>query len=144
MNPPPMLKSQLNDVDAEHLRLLSIFFKISGVITIVVVSIFILHFLIFSIIAALPSSTWESGEPPPRLIFAASAGVIGLIIFGGWLFGALTIYAGHCIKKRQHYWLIFTIACIKCIFIPYGTILAVCTFQVLSKPHLKLLFKSKS
>jgi hypothetical protein len=58
------------------------------------------------------------------------AGVMGGVMLLGWIFGGLTAYAGRCIQKRRRRIFIYVIAALNCLFIPYGTLLGVCTFLV--------------
>jgi len=60
--------------------------------------------------------------------------VIGVIILLGWTFGALTIYAGRCVQKRKHRVLIYVMAGLNCVLIPWGTLLGIATFVLLQSP----------
>jgi hypothetical protein len=42
--------------------------------------------------------------------------------------------------KHTRYWFALTMACIECLFIPFGTILGVFTIIVLSRESVKELF----
>lgn len=79
---------------------------------------------------------------PPVIIFRVMAGVIGLIILLGWTFGALTIYAGRCLQKRQKRTFIYVIAGINLIFMPYGTVISIFTFITLSQADAQEQFPS--
>jgi uncharacterized membrane protein len=81
----------------------------------------------------------ENG-PPPAFIFFIIAAVFGFIVFLTLIFAGFEIYAGHCLKKRQHPVLIQVVAGIYCISIPWGTALGVFTFMVLNRPSVKPLF----
>lgn len=145
--------------------MLSFFFYISGIITAVFASFLLLHVAMFGGMAAIPDSAWNQpakssppatqptvtltptptpkpSEAPPRIMFAIFAGIAGMIMFIGWTIGGLTIYAGRCIKKRKNYVFVIVISALKCIFVPYGTLLGVLSLIVLSKPHIRSLFYS--
>jgi hypothetical protein len=47
---------------------------------------------------------------------------------------------GRSIAHRKHYWFSFVIACIECIFMPFGTVLGVFTIIVLARESVKRLF----
>ncbi len=153
-----------SEIDLEHLKLLSLFFKFTGIVTAVMISFLLIHFTIFTTIAVMPKSffnqkvsshvttnesdsataTPQNTKPAPEfphVIFGVLAGIFGVIILLGWTFGALTFYAGRCIQQRKHPTFIFVISCIKCLFVPYGTMLGICTFMVLSRPQVKKLFE---
>lgn len=154
-------------VDLEHLRLLEISYYVKGGLTALFSCLFIFHLVFFGVFAALPESAWvgtsqndrkataqieegtpaptparRNAEPPPRIFFGIFAAVIGVLMVLGWTIGGLTIYAGRCIKQRKRLLLVFVMAGFNCLFLPYGTLLGVFTFLVLSKPHLKRLFNS--
>jgi len=74
-------------------------------------------------------------------MFRIFTGVIGLIIICGWTLGALTAYAGHCIKKRKHKLFIHVMAGINCIWIPYGTILGIATILLFQWPEAQAEFE---
>ena len=48
--------------------------------------------------------------------------------------------AGRSLAKRCHYWFAFVVACLECLFVPFGTILGVFTLIVLSRNSAKELF----
>ena len=62
------------------------------------------------------------------------AGVMSGMMLLGWTFGVLTLYAGRCVQKRRNKTLIYIMAALNCMFIPYGTLLGVFTFIVLASP----------
>jgi len=68
------------------------------------------------------------------MMFRIFAAVIGYVILLGWTFGALTIYAGRCVKNREHRVFIYVIAGLNCALIPWGTLLGVSTFIILQTP----------
>jgi hypothetical protein len=68
------------------------------------------------------------------------AAVIGIVILTGWLLSGLTIYAGRCVAQTKAILFVRFMAGLNCLFIPYGTILGVCTFVILSKPEVKRMF----
>jgi hypothetical protein len=142
-------------VTRERLRLLVLGYYIRGGASAAFVSIFLIHFFVFLGFSFVPESAWNtppqpttisqsaplgpSSTPskntrpsqPPVILFRIVAGVIGVIIFVGWTFGALTAYAGRCIQKRKHKAFVYIMAGANCIFIPYGTLLGVGTFIVM-------------
>jgi len=155
MTSPSLPPDALRAVTRERLRLLSIGFYISGAIGAVCVSFLIIHLTVLSVLSFVPESAWNhdsksgTGTPPlteqsvkksdtpPVIVFRIAAGVIGFIILTGWTLGGLTIYAGHCIKKRQRRTFVLIMAGANCIWIPYGTLLGVSTFLTLSSPDAK-------
>jgi hypothetical protein len=58
-----------------------------------------------------------------------------------FVFALFIFLAGRALAKRRRYWFAFVIACIECIFLPFGTILGVFTIIVLSRESTKQLFE---
>lgn len=134
------------EVDRERLRLLEIAYYIAGVVTILGVSVLLIHFSLFLFFGLNPhlfdnpnGNHGNQNAPPPGL-FLAFAGAIGFVILLGWTFGAFQIYVGRCLKKRQQRLLILIIAGLECVFIPWGTALGVFTFMAMDRPSMKSLF----
>jgi len=50
------------------------------------------------------------------------------------------LIAGQCLFRRKAYSFALVIACVECLFIPFGTILGVFTIIVLSRESVKALF----
>jgi len=133
------LPNQLNQ-DAEHLRLLSIFhYIVAGV------SAFISLFPLFysgvgALFVYLARQPGESA--PPELLgwFLVGFGIFFAIV--GLAFALLIFLGGRALARRRHYGFAFVVACIECIFIPFGTILGLFTLIVLSRESAKRLFLS--
>lgn len=146
----------------DRLRLLSIGYYISGTIGAVIVSFFLIHFFLFLGFSLIPESQWnttkqsppvtqqsspipfpsplataKTNEGPPVIMFRIFAVVIGVIILVGWTLNGLTIYAGHCIKKRKHKVFIYVMAALNCICIPYGTLLGIATITLFQWPEVQ-------
>jgi len=136
-------------LDANHLQLLEIGFYISGILTAI-------RFLWFSlIVAALTiagssaaytaqhAHALPSGSTPPAVVFFVMACVFGVFILFTLIFAGLEIYAGRCLKRREHPLLIQIVAAFYCLSIPWGTALGVFTFMVLNRNSVKPLFEQK-
>lgn len=141
-------KSQAR-IDAENLDLLATLHYVLGTITVVFSSIFIAHTVMGLTLARNPNAFGTpppsaSGRPPsgfPPQIGYVFAVMGGLIVVGGWTLGGLTIYAGHCLKRRTNYVFIQVIAGLNCAFVQgLGTALGIFTFIVLYRPTVKTLF----
>jgi hypothetical protein len=159
MTQSPTSPDAVRAVTRERLRLLSLGYYISGAIGALFVSILLFHFIFLLILSFVPESAWnnphgrqqtvsqnEPGSPPetkkqngpaPVIIFRVMAGIVGVIILGGWTLGGLTIYAGRCLARREKKTFVLVMAGVNCIWIPYGTLLGVGTFLALSTPDAK-------
>lgn len=69
--------------------------------------------------------------PPPVVVFRIMAGVMFLFVLAGWTISGLTIYAGRCLQQRKKRLLILVMGGFNLLWIPYGTLLGVCTFLVM-------------
>ena len=164
---PTSFNRERQIIALDRLRVLSIAYYISGAIGAVFVSFLLIHFFVLLGFSFVPASQWDTpaqttrsaqhapasplpmpsptssgAQAPPVIIFRIIAGVIGLIIICGWTLGALTAYAGHCIKKRKHKLFIYIMAGINCIWIPYGTLLGVATILLFQWPEVQAEFKT--
>ena len=77
----------------------------------------------------------STNQPPPKWFFVMFFGMFGAILLTIATLSALTAYAGRCIQKRKRKTLIFVVAGVNCLFVPYGTLLGVSTILVLSSPE---------
>jgi len=166
MTPPPFnLERQI--IATDRLWLLSVAYYISGAIGAAFVSFLLIHFFLLLGLSFIPSSQWNAPAPtpasaqyaapspiptaspapknnqgPPAIMFRTFAAIVGLIILCGWTLGALTIYAGHCIKRRKHRLFIYIMAAINCIWVPYGTVLGIATILLFQWPEVRAEFKT--
>src|SRR6266705_1649131 len=128
--------------DTEHLWLLAIFHYVAAGLA-AFVSFFPLLYATIGEIFIFVSrhGTPKPGEelPPEFLgwIFVAA----GLLLFLlGIAMAICILIAGRCLALRKHYSFAFVMACIECLFIPFGTILGVFTIVVLLRESVKALF----
>jgi len=126
--------------DEQHLKLLSIFHYIVGGI-IALFSLFPIFHLVFGIVMIVSPETFESrGEGPPEFIGWLFAFIGGTIILIGLVFATCVILAGRFLSLRRHHTYCFVIACIQCLFVPFGTVLGVFTIIVLMRESVKQIF----
>lgn len=130
------------DRDIEQLNLLAIFhYVVAGL-----AAIFSLFPLIYTtigviFICAARHGTVKPGEdvPPEFLgwIFAALGSGLFLI---GIALAICILIAGRSLALRKRYSFALVIACIECLFVPFGTILGAFTIVALSRESAKALF----
>jgi hypothetical protein len=126
---------------AEHLQLLTIFhYVVAGL-----AALFSFFPLLYSLVGGfLLYAAHHPGpnnqEPPPAFlgwIFIA----VGVVFFlAGITLAICILIAGQCLSRRKAYSFALVIACVECLFIPFGTILGVFTIIVLSRESVKALF----
>jgi hypothetical protein len=128
--------------DADHLRVLSIFhYVVAGLAAFC--SLFPLLYTVMGFIFIALSHhppTNPTQQPPPAALGWAFV-VFGIFLFLlGVAFAVVLAFAGRSLSRRKRYWFAFVVACIECIFVPFGTILGVFTIIVLSRESVKTLF----
>jgi hypothetical protein len=128
--------------DREHLRLLAIFhYVVAGL-----AALFSFFPLLYTTIGAIFIFAARHGtpkpgeEPPPEFIGWIFAIVGSLLFLLGIAIAICILIAGRSLAKRTRYWFALVVACIECLFIPFGTILGVFTIVVLSRESVKTLF----
>jgi hypothetical protein len=129
--------------DREHLQLLAIFhYVVAGLAALV--SFFPLLYSIiggFLLYAARHPGPSDQGLPPAILgwIFI----VLGSLSFlAGVAMAICILIAGRSLSRCKRYSFALVMACIECLFIPFGTILGVFTIVVLSRESVKALFST--
>src|SRR5438552_1405949 len=132
--------------DSEHLRLLSIFHYVVACVAAFCSFFPLLYTVMGFVFVALSHHppTNPSQQPPPAALGWAFV-VLGIFLFLLGVVSALFLtFAGRSLSHRKHYWFAFVVACIECIFVPFGTILGVFTIIVLSREAVKTLFSSSA
>ena len=130
--------------DAEHLRLLSVFHYIVAGLA----ALFSFFPLLYTTIGAIFIFVARHGTPkpgeelPPEFLGWIFAVIGSLLFLVGIAVAICILIAGRSLAKRNRYWFAFVMACIECLFIPFGTILGVFTIIVLSRESVKTLFSA--
>ena len=132
--------------DTEHLRLLAIFhYIVSGL-----AALFSFFPMLYTIIGgififAARHGTPKPGEELPPEFLGWIFIVLGSLLFLlGIAIAICILIAGRSLATRRRYWFAFVIACVECLFIPFGTILGVFTIVALSRASVKGLFSTAS
>jgi hypothetical protein len=127
-------------LDQEHLRLLRIGYFFQGGVTLLM-CVFGLFYVFLGLFAfsslKIPANP---GGPPPEFVGYVMAAMGGLFTVGGAIFGALQFFTARFLRLRRHRAVCLVTAALCCVFIPYGTVLGVCTFLVLGRPAVRTLF----
>ena len=138
----PIMRDQ-REIDSNHLKILSIFYYITSVMSILGIGFLYVHYLIFSKFLADPKFGKEfaqNSQAFPVEIFSVLKWfylIFGLIAI---IAGLLNFIAGRFIQKRTNKNAIFAIACINCLQMPFGTILGAATIFVLLRETVKIQF----
>jgi hypothetical protein len=129
-------------VDGEQLRLLALGYWIWGGFMALYALFIVGYFgLLGSVFLMIPNG---SGDAPPAFLgwIFIGAGVAVLVLVGA--LAALEIATGFWIHRRQHRVGSLVVAALLCPSIPFGTMVGVSTFVVLSRPTVKALFGPSS
>jgi hypothetical protein len=128
--------------DNEHLRLLAIFHCIVAGLA-ALFSFFPLLYTAMGAIflfAARHGTSKPGEELPPEILGWLFVAFGALFFLAGIAMAICILFAGISLSRRRCYWFAFVVACIECIFIPFGTILGIFTIIVLSRESVKALF----
>jgi len=132
------------DRDTEQLNLLAIFhYVVAGFAALF--SFFPLIYTALGVIfifAARHGTAKPDEELPPEFLGWIFA-VVGSLLFVTAIVMAICIFiAGRSLALRKRYTFTLVIACIECLFVPFGTILGVFTIVTLSRESAKALFSA--
>ena len=94
---------------------------------------------VFVALSHHPPANPTQDVPPAALGWVFVSLGIFLFLLGA-VFALVLVLAGRSLSRRKLYWFAFVVACVECIFIPFGTILGVFTIIVLSRESVKTLF----
>ena len=128
---PPILRDQ-RKIDADHLKLLSIFHFVGAGLALLGTLFLLVHYAIFHTIISNPKM-WANQKqgPPPAEIVEMFKWVY--LVFGVWFVssGVLNLISGLFIRARKNRTFSLIVAGINCLHIPVGTVLGVFTIIVL-------------
>jgi hypothetical protein len=130
------------DRDTEHLNLLAIFhYVVAGLAALF--SFFPLLYTALGVIfifAARHGEAKPGEELPPEFLGWIFAVVGALLFVMAIVMAILILIAGRSLALRKRYTFALVIACIECLFVPFGTILGVFTIVALSRESVRELF----
>jgi multisubunit Na+/H+ antiporter MnhC subunit len=146
MLPPPMVPSYQMMQDAEHLKLLSVFYYISSGLSCLGCLFGLFYVAIGLIIPKMVAPIYATSAAPP---FPQEMTWIFLVI--GIAITVLCIVITVCqfltarwLSARKNKTFCMVIAGITCIYFPIGTTLGVFTFMVVTRPSVASLFNHQS
>lgn len=127
--------------DREHLQLLAIFhYVVAGLAALL--SFFPLFYSVLGwfLLYAAQHPGPNNQEPPPAFLGWIFIAVGTVFFLGGITMAICILIAGRCLSHRKAYSFALVMACIECLFVPFGTILGVFTIVALSRESVKGLF----
>ena len=130
--------------DKEHLRLLAIFhYVVAGL-----AALFSFFPLLYTTVGAIfifaaRHGTPKPGEELPPEFLGWIFIVLGALFFlAGVTMAICILIAGRSLSLCKRYSFALVMACIECLFMPFGTILGVFTIVVLSRESVRELFST--
>ena len=130
--------------DREHLQLLAIFhYVVAGL-----AAVFSFFPLLYTTVGAIfifaaRHGTAKPGEDLPPEFLGWIFAVLGSLLFLiGIAMAICILIAGRSLALRKRYSFALVMACIECLFVPFGTILGVFTIVVLSRESVRGLFRT--
>jgi uncharacterized membrane protein len=127
--------------DKEHLQLLAIFhYVVAGLAA--MLSFFPLLYSVLGAFLLYAAHHPGSGnqEPPPAVLGWVFILLGALFFLAGVTMAICVLIAGRSLAFCKRYSFAIVMACIECLFIPFGTILGVFTIVVLSRESVRPLF----
>ena len=156
MSVPPSDDAEASIIARERLRILMIGFYVRGGMMVAFGCFFLIYVAFFLGFSFMPESAWTQSPaatasptalayatptphplnqgPTPVIFFRIMACVFSAVTLLVWITGCVTAYAGRCIQTRRRKLLIYMMAGLNCLFVPYGTLLGVFTFIILGSP----------
>jgi hypothetical protein len=127
--------------DPERLQLLAIFHYVVAGLAALLSFFPLLYSLVggFLLYAAQRPGP-NNQEPPPAFLGWIFIAVGAVFFIAGLTMAICILIAGRCLSRRESYSLALVMACIECLFVPFGTILGVFTIVALSGESVKALF----
>jgi hypothetical protein len=145
MNELPPLPRDQRKIDADHLKLLSIFHFVGAALALIALLFLVAHYAMFHLFFSNPKM-WENQKqaPPPAELFAMLKWVY--LFFGVLLLGSAiaNLISGLCIRARKHRTFSLIVAALNCLHIPLGTTLGVFTLIVLLRDSVRELYEIKN
>jgi len=137
---PPLIRDQ-RKVDADHLKLLSIFHFVGAGLGFFGMLFLLAHYAIFSVFLSNPKmwANQKQGVPPIEL-FAAMKWFY--LLFGVWFLAScvLNLISGFCLRARKQRTFSMVVSGINCLHFPIGTVLGVFTIIVLLRDSVRELY----
>jgi len=129
--------NQQETAETEHLKLLSIFHYVVSGIAALCACIPIIHLVVGLVMVIAPQTMGSGRDQPPAFIGWFFVIIASCFILAGWAFAVLVLLVGRFIALRKHYTFCFVMACVECVFMPFGTVLGAFTLVVLTRPSVK-------
>jgi hypothetical protein len=128
--------------DEDHLRLLSIFHYVVGGLAALFALFPVFHMLFGLFLVLAPDKFGNKGDAPPAFVGWFLMAFAACFMIAGWTFATLVIMTGRFLARRKYYTFCIVMAAVECLFMPFGTVLAVFTLVVLLRESVKRIFEA--
>lgn len=127
--------------DADQLNLLAIFHYVVGGLAALFSMFPVIHLVMGLFLVFGAKHLSGPGQTPPPVWFGWIFVIFAsLFILFGLTLAALILFAGRSLARRKRHTFCLVMACVECLFMPFGTVLGVFTIIILSRPSVKQLF----
>ena len=127
--------------DEDHLRLLSLFHYVVGGLAALFALFPVFHMLFGLFLVLAPDKFGNKGDAPPAFVGWFLMAFAACFMIAGWTFATLVILTGRFLAHRKYYTFCIVMAAVECLFMPFGTVLAVFTLVVLLRESVKRMFE---
>ena len=128
--------------DEDHLRLLSLFHYVVGGLAALFALFPVFHMLFGLFLVLAPDKFGNKGDAPPAFVGWFLMAFAACFMIAGWTFATLVILTGRFLAHRKYYTFCIVMAAVECLFMPFGTVLAVFTLVVLLRESVKRMFEA--
>jgi len=142
--PPPLLRDQLK-IDADHLKLLSVFHFVAAGFSLVGILFLAGHYAVFRVFLSNPGM-WPGPKQnlPPAQFFALFKWFYVICAIWFLCSGILCVCSGFFIRSRKHRMFSLVVSGINCAHVPIGTLLGVFTIIVLIRNSVREEYETRN
>ena len=144
MNGLPPLPRDQRKIDADHLKLLSVFHFVGVGLALLGMLFLALHYAIFHTFLTNPQM-WQNAKQPPPPVELFGILKWFYLVMGIWFLasGVLNFIAALGLRARKWRTFSLVVAGINCLHMPLGTVLGVFTLVVLLRDSVRELYETQ-
>ena len=143
MTPIPPLPRDQRKIDADHLKLLSVFHFVAVGLAVLGLLFLLAHYTMFHAFFSNPK-IWQNQKQPPIPVEFFAIIKWFYLIMGTWFVASavLNLFSGLFIRSRKHRTFSMIVGGVNCLHVPVGTALGVFTMVVLIRDSVRELYES--
>ncbi len=124
------------DTTQHDLKILSICYYIMGGIQAAMALLLLAYGVFFGIFLSMIPDNGSTQSLPPAVAHLMM-GIFSVMAALGVAYAGCVLLAGRFLARRKHYVFCFVAAVLNCLLLPFGTVLGIFTFIVLSRPGVR-------